>query len=126
MTDRKRGVAPADPMDRDPESRRSRVASPHGHTSSEARSPAPGGDAASSEGPVPNGLEGNGSEGNGSGGDGPAGGRMLDEDSQSGIERQLRSFFDEVASEPVPPRFLDLLNDLERAESRGRPKANDR
>ena len=48
------------------------------------------------------------------------GGRMpLDEVSRSSIEQQLKSMFDEVASEPVPDRFLNLLKDLERSESGG-------
>jgi hypothetical protein len=34
------------------------------------------------------------------------------------ITRNLRLAFGEVASEPVPDRFLDLLNDLDAAEER--------
>ena len=45
-----------------------------------------------------------------------AGGRRLDAASQSGIETQLRSMFEQVASEPVPPRFLELLDRLEKQE----------
>ena len=45
-----------------------------------------------------------------------AGGRRLDAASQSGIETQLRSMFEQVASEPVPPRFLELLDKLEKQE----------
>lgn len=29
------------------------------------------------------------------------------------IGKRLRAFYDEIASEPVPDRFLDLLNELE-------------
>ena len=42
--------------------------------------------------------------------------RRLDAASQTGIETQLRSMFEQVASEPVPPRFLELLEKLERQE----------
>ncbi len=39
----------------------------------------------------------------------------LDENIQSHIGRRLRSLFDAVAQEPVPERFLDLLDQLEQA-----------
>lgn len=35
---------------------------------------------------------------------------------QSHIGRRLRSMFDEVASQPVPDRFLNLLDQLERSD----------
>jgi hypothetical protein len=35
---------------------------------------------------------------------------------QAHIGRQLRAAFDEIAREPVPDRFLQLLKDLERNE----------
>lgn len=44
--------------------------------------------------------------------------RRLDGASQASIENHLRIMFEEVASEPVPDRFLTLLNQLERDESR--------
>lgn len=42
--------------------------------------------------------------------------RVLDEKSQTSIEEHLRTMFDSVAQEPVPDRFLDLLNQLETSE----------
>jgi hypothetical protein len=36
---------------------------------------------------------------------------------QAHIGRQLRAAFDEVAQEPVPERFLQLLKDLEKSGS---------
>ena len=33
---------------------------------------------------------------------------------QAYIGRQLRAVYDEVANEPVPDKFIDLLNELER------------
>ena len=45
--------------------------------------------------------------------------RPLDPMSKSSIETRLKSMYDEVASEPVPDRFLDLLNRLERSEDGG-------
>ena len=42
--------------------------------------------------------------------------RTLDDKSRSTIEDHLRSMYDRVAEEPVPDRFLDLLNQLERNE----------
>lgn len=46
------------------------------------------------------------------------GARKLDDASQTSIEDRLRSMFDQVASEPVPDRFMDLLDKLERSEKR--------
>lgn len=43
--------------------------------------------------------------------------RKLDQMSRSSIESRLKSMYDEVAAEPVPDRFLDLLNRLERSEA---------
>lgn len=37
-------------------------------------------------------------------------------DLQAHIGRHLRALFDEVAQEPVPDRFLQLLKDLEKNE----------
>ena len=45
------------------------------------------------------------------------GGPSLDGASRTGIEDRLRAMFDEVASEPVPDRFVELLDRLERTES---------
>ena len=42
----------------------------------------------------------------------------LDDLSSSQIGKRLRAQFDEVLNEPVPDRFLDLLNRLESAESK--------
>ena len=39
----------------------------------------------------------------------------LDSAVQSHIGRRLRSMFDEVANQPVPDRFRDLLDQLENA-----------
>lgn len=54
-----------------------------------------------------------------------ADGRTLDAPSRSSIETRLRSMYDEVAAEPVPDRFLDLLNRLERSETPERGGADD-
>lgn len=43
----------------------------------------------------------------------PDGGHGLSSDLQAHIGRQLRATFDEVAREPIPDRFLQLLKDLE-------------
>ena len=43
-------------------------------------------------------------------------GRKLDSMSRTSIESRLKSMYDEVASEPVPDRFLQLLDRLERTE----------
>lgn len=48
--------------------------------------------------------------------------RPLDAMSRSSIETRLRSMYDEVASEPVPDRFVDLLDRLERSEGEGGPR----
>lgn len=41
----------------------------------------------------------------------------LDDDLQIHIGRQLRAVYDEVARQPVPDRFLRLLEDLERKQA---------
>ena len=42
----------------------------------------------------------------------------LDDLAVSQIGKKLRAQFDEVLSEPVPDRFVDLLNKLEAAEKK--------
>lgn len=42
----------------------------------------------------------------------------LDDLTASQIGKRLRAQFDEVLSEPVPDRFVDLLNRLESAEKK--------
>ncbi|WP_246717399.1 NepR family anti-sigma factor [Oricola nitratireducens] len=42
----------------------------------------------------------------------------LDDLAASQIGKKLRAKFDEVLSEPVPDRFVDLLNKLEAAEKK--------
>ena len=39
---------------------------------------------------------------------------VLEADLQAHIGRQLRAVYDEIANEPVPDRFLKLLEQLER------------
>ncbi|MCQ0986540.1 NepR family anti-sigma factor [Jiella marina] len=36
---------------------------------------------------------------------------------QAAIGKQLKAYYDDVASEPVPDRFLTLLDALDKAES---------
>ena len=43
---------------------------------------------------------------------------MLDRSLQAQLGRQLRSIFSDVASEPVPDRFIKLLEELEAKEKR--------
>jgi hypothetical protein len=43
-------------------------------------------------------------------------GRPLDDLSSSHIGKRLRSMYDEVVREPVPDKFMNLLENLERAE----------
>lgn len=50
------------------------------------------------------------------GSDGAASQRPLDDLSSSQIGKRLKSMYDEVAQEPVPDKFMDLLASLERAE----------
>jgi Anti-sigma factor NepR len=40
------------------------------------------------------------------------------------IGQRLRSYFNEVANQPVPDRFLDLLEELETAEEKTKNDAN--
>jgi len=47
----------------------------------------------------------------------PGSGARLEADLQTHIGRQLRAVYDEVASEPVPDRFVRLLEELERKQS---------
>lgn len=49
----------------------------------------------------------------------PGDARKLDAMSRSSIESRLKSIYDEVAAEPVPDRFLQLLDKLERSEGDG-------
>jgi hypothetical protein len=42
--------------------------------------------------------------------------KPLDDLSSSQIGKRLKSMYDEVAREPVPDKFLSLLDNLERAE----------
>jgi hypothetical protein len=43
---------------------------------------------------------------------------MLDRSLQAQLGRQLRSIFSDVANEPVPERFIKLLEELEAREKR--------
>jgi hypothetical protein len=43
---------------------------------------------------------------------------MLDRSLQARLGRQLRSIFSDIASEPVPERFIKLLEELEAKEKR--------
>lgn len=45
-----------------------------------------------------------------------AGRRLLDRQMQAALGRQLRAMYDDIASEPVPTRFLELLDALESKE----------
>jgi hypothetical protein len=47
----------------------------------------------------------------------PAGGPAHDLGSNSAIGRRLKAYYDDVASEPVPDRFLALLDALDAAET---------
>ena len=38
------------------------------------------------------------------------------------IGQRLRNYYNEVAQQPVPDRFMDLLNQLEAASSTKKPK----
>jgi hypothetical protein len=42
----------------------------------------------------------------------------LERDVQAHLGRQLRALYDEVASQPVPDRFLKLLEQLEQREAK--------
>lgn len=43
--------------------------------------------------------------------------RRVDGSVQAAIGNRLRAYYDEVAREPVPERFLDLLKHLDEPES---------
>jgi hypothetical protein len=43
---------------------------------------------------------------------------MLDRSLQAQLGRQLRSIYSDIASEPVPERFVKLLEELEAMEKR--------
>jgi len=51
-------------------------------------------------------------------GSGRAPGEPFDSDVQSHIGRQLRAIYDGVVAQPVPDRFLELLNELEQRSGR--------
>lgn len=69
----------------------------------------------------PDGAAGEGPNGDARTTRGEGGAVPLDDASRSSIEDRLRSMFDSVASEPVPDRFVNLLDQLERAERDGAP-----
>lgn len=48
--------------------------------------------------------------------EGPNGGPKLDQFSQGHIGRMLKAMYDEVAREPVPDKFVELLKRLESKE----------
>jgi hypothetical protein len=48
---------------------------------------------------------------------------IIDRSLQAQLGRQLRSIFQDVADEPVPQRFIDLLESLDAREKRERDKA---
>ena len=45
-------------------------------------------------------------------------GIALDSETRKHIGRMLKATYDEVAHEPVPDKFVDLLKQLEKSESR--------
>jgi hypothetical protein len=49
----------------------------------------------------------------------PIAGARLEADLQAHIGRQLRAVYDEVVSEPVPDKFIRLLEELERKRADG-------
>lgn len=51
-------------------------------------------------------------------GDQPGNGKGLDGEAQKQIGRMLKATYDEIAHEPVPDKFLDLLRQLEASEPR--------
>jgi hypothetical protein len=42
------------------------------------------------------------------------------------IERQLKSVYDDVLNQPIPDRFLDLLNVLDQSVDGSKPKTEDK
>ena len=54
-----------------------------------------------------------------------AGATHSDDGVQSAIGKRLRAYYDDVASEPVPDRFLSLLDALDAAESSSGHRGNE-
>ncbi|RIY02211.1 hypothetical protein D3218_07535 [Aureimonas flava] len=48
--------------------------------------------------------------------------RPADLGSTSAIGRRLKAYYDDVASEPVPDRFMSLLDALDAAEAKSKPR----
>jgi hypothetical protein len=48
----------------------------------------------------------------------PTQGQSLEPDVQAHLGRQLRAVYDDMASQPVPDRFIQLLDALERQSAR--------
>ncbi len=44
--------------------------------------------------------------------------------STSAIGRRLKAYYDDVASEPVPDRFMSLLDALDAAEAKSKKEGN--
>ena len=42
------------------------------------------------------------------------------------IERQLKAVYDDVLNQPIPDRFLDLLNTLDKGVDGNKPKTEDK
>ena len=42
------------------------------------------------------------------------------------IERQLKSVYDDVLNQPIPDRFLELLNELDAGEAKKAPRSGDK
>ncbi len=53
-------------------------------------------------------------------GAGSGNGRQRDSETNNHIGRMIRASYDEIAHEPVPEKFLDLLKQLEAQKSRKR------
>ncbi len=51
-------------------------------------------------------------------------GRQDGEAVQSAIGKRLKAYYDDVASEPVPDRFLSLLDALDAAESAAKGRSD--
>ena len=47
-------------------------------------------------------------------------------DVKSYIERQLKSVYDDVLNQPIPDRFLELLNALDQSAEGSKPKTGDK
>ena len=45
---------------------------------------------------------------------------------KSYIERQLKSVYDDVLNQPIPDRFLELLNALDQSPEGAKPKSEDK